>query len=91
MPRTRDGLSNAPDARQSVLWRRRAGEADVRQPRRRVGQQRLDAAVALLLVLADNQAGEQLGEGEILTTEAGAVIRKAGLGEEVRLPNHLPW
>jgi hypothetical protein len=42
----------------------RAGQADGRPQVRAVGQQRLGAAVTLLLVLAQRQAGKQLRLGE---------------------------
>jgi len=44
-----------------------APEADVGQPIGAVPQQRLDAAVAFFLVLAQDKTGEQLREGVVLS------------------------
>ena len=61
----------------------RLGQADVVAPLGRVGEQRLDAAEALALVLAQDEAGEELGGGEVASAEPASVGRQAPLAEQV--------
>jgi hypothetical protein len=65
-------------------------QADVRQPRRRIDQQCFDAAKALALMLAQHQAGEQLGLGELLRRVLVGVERKAGVANRQGFKQHLP-
>jgi hypothetical protein len=77
-------------AAQRVVVRRFA-QSDVRQPGGRVAQQRFDAAEAFALVLAQHQAGEQLGGGVILSAKAAGEGSKHLLCEFMGQRKHLPW
>lgn len=70
---------------------RRLVETNVRQPRQRIGEQRLDPAKALFLMLAKHQTSEELRLGEVLSTESAELRRQHLPGELVSQLQHLPW
>jgi hypothetical protein len=66
-------------------------QADVLQPARRVAQQRFGPAIAAFHQFLDRQAGEELGEREVVTGELAGIIRKALARQVIGDPHHLPW
>lgn len=67
---------------------RSLGHPAVGQPVRAVGQERFGAAVTFLLVLADDQAREQLWQGKIVPAERAGVSREDFRCKCVRCPHH---
>ena len=68
-----------------------ANQADVGSPVGAVFQQGLDSPIALFLMFSQDQAGEQLREGEVLATELAAVVRQKQLGQFIGGDQHPPW
>ena len=69
-----------------------AFKADVRQPVKAVGQQRLGSAIALLLMLTQDQTGEKLRLGEaVAATEPAGALRQQRQRQFIRLTQHRPW
>ena len=65
-------------------------EADVPTPIRTILQERNYAAVALLLVLTQYQAGKELGIRKIFATELRPAF-KTGQPQRISGIQHLPW
>ncbi len=63
--------------------------AQLAAPVRRVAQEGLDTAVALLLVFAKDQAREELRQGEVPSAEPAAVRWQAAAGQFVGHAHHL--
>ena len=70
---------------------RRARQTDLRLPGGAILQQRLDPAIAFLLMLAQDQAGEQLWQRKVLATEFAPIIRKESRGQQIGTHHHPPW
>ena len=69
----------------------RADQADGRPPTGAVLQQGFDSQITLFLMFSQDQAGEQLGEGEVLAAELAAVLRQEQPGQFIGRNQHPPW
>src|SRR5271154_6969549 len=58
---------------------------------KRIAQKLFNAAITLLLVLSKDQAGEELRERKIVSTELGGVHGQHQRGQLMGHPHHPPW
>src|SRR5580658_6092935 len=64
--------------------------ADLFAPVIAVAQQRLDAAIALVLMFTHDQTREKLRQREILAAEFAGMVRQTTLGQMISREQHLP-